>query len=157
MLTLEQVLAKSTSRLNGLNPKVKTAGINLITNCYKRGVMIIVVQGYRSIQAQSNLYAQGRTTPGPIVTNAKGGDSFHNYRVAIDFAILDKVTGKKIIWDTKIDQDKDKVADWTEVLVEARKLGFECGADFKTFKDMPHLQMRFGLTLADYKAGKRPK
>lgn len=39
---------------------------------------------YRCFDYQNQLYAQGRTTPGGIVTNAKGGESFHNYRLAFD-------------------------------------------------------------------------
>lgn len=43
-----------------------------------------VAFGFRSGAVQDALYAQGRTTPGPIVTNAKGGQSAHNYGLAID-------------------------------------------------------------------------
>lgn len=37
-----------------------------------------VVAGHRSNEEQDALYAQGRTAPGKIVTNAKAGESEHN-------------------------------------------------------------------------------
>lgn len=37
-----------------------------------------VTYGYRSYEEQAALYAQGRTTPGPIVTWSKPGESKHN-------------------------------------------------------------------------------
>src|SRR5687768_1545080 len=78
------------------------------------------VQVYRSIEYQNELYAQGRTKPGPIVTHAVGGRSYHNYRLAVDFCLLDdknqdgKIQSNEIIWDRFTDIDKDKVVDWME-------------------------------------------
>lgn len=46
--------------------------------------------GYRSFEEQDALYAQGRTTPGDIVTNAKGGESAHNYGCATDWTWFDE-------------------------------------------------------------------
>ena len=45
-------------------------------------------QGFRTFALQDALYAQGRTTPGAIVTNAKGGQSPHNYGLAVDVTLL---------------------------------------------------------------------
>lgn len=44
----------------------------------------MVTEGYRSGARQDQLYAQGRTRPGEIVTNAKAGQSAHNYGLAVD-------------------------------------------------------------------------
>ncbi|MFC6649462.1 M15 family metallopeptidase [Paenibacillus rhizoplanae] len=54
-----------------------------------------------------------------------------------------------------LDVDKDGVTDWLEVIQEAKALGFEWGGDWTSFKDYPHLQMVFGLKIADLRAGKQ--
>ncbi|MNC30597.1 Peptidoglycan L-alanyl-D-glutamate endopeptidase CwlK precursor [compost metagenome] len=80
MLTLDQVKLKSQSKLVGLQPVIVAAAVALIERSYAQGVPIIITQGYRSKAEQDGLYAQGRTKPGSIVTNARGGYSYHNYR-----------------------------------------------------------------------------
>jgi peptidoglycan L-alanyl-D-glutamate endopeptidase CwlK len=154
-LTLEQVKAKSSARISGLHPVVKATTVALIECCYVRGVNILITQGLRTIAEQDALYTQGRTKPGTIVTNAKGGTSYHNYGLAIDFALL-LPDGKQVSWDLKRDGDGDKVADWLEVVQEAKALGFEWGGDFVSIKDAPHFQMTFGLTISQLRAGQKP-
>ncbi|WP_438491002.1 M15 family metallopeptidase [Paenibacillus sp. IHBB 3054] len=154
-LTFEKVKLKSQSRLKGLHPVVEAATVALIERCYARGVNIVITQGLRTIAEQNALYAQGRTKPGKIVTNAKGGTSYHNFGLAIDFALL-LPDGKQVSWDLKRDGDGDKVADWTEVVQEAKALGFEWGGDFVSIKDAPHFQMTFGLKTSQLRAGKEP-
>ncbi|OKP95373.1 M15 family metallopeptidase [Paenibacillus sp. P46E] len=155
MLTLEQVKAKSTARLDGLHPVVKAAATALIERCYARGVNIIITQGLRTMEEQDALYAQGRTKPGSIVTNAKGGTSYHNFGLAVDFALL-LSNGSSVSWDMARDGDNDQTADWQEVVQEAKALGFEWGGDFKSIKDAPHFQMTFGLSTAALRKGYQP-
>lgn len=155
MLTLDQVREKSAARLVGLHPVVAAGVKALIQRSYARGVPIVITQGLRTIAEQNALYAQGRSKPGPIVTNAKGGTSYHNYGLAVDFALL-MPDGKSLSWDVNRNGDKDKTADWQEVVQEAKRLGFEWGGDWTSFKDYPHLQMAFGLTTKQLRAGKRP-
>lgn len=85
-------------------------------------MQILITQGMRTIAQQNELYAQGRTKKGDIVTNARGGDSFHNYGLAIDFALL-LPDGRNVSWDMNRDGDGDKVADWQEVVQEGRSWG----------------------------------
>lgn len=155
MLTLEQVREKSAARLTGLHPVLAASANALIQRSYARGVPIVITQGLRTIAEQNALYAQGRSKPGPIVTNARGGTSYHNYGLAFDFALL-LPDGTQISWDTNRDGDKDKLADWQEVVQEAKQLGLEWGGDWKSFRDYSHLQMTFGLTTNQLRAGKRP-
>lgn len=119
-----------------------------------------IVQGLRTIAEQDHLYALGRTIKntgsrpgkplGDIVTNAKGGQSFHNYGLAIDFAILydkDKNgTFESLSWDMVADLDRDGESDWKEVVDSFIKLGFEWGGNWHSLKDNPHFQMIFGLS-----------
>jgi len=151
-LTLEYVRSKSAARLSGLLPVVKYAAETLIDRCYARGVPIVITQGLRTIAEQDALYAQGRTKPGAIVTNARGGTSFHNFGVAIDFAVL-LPDGRAVSWDTKRDGDLDLLPDWDEVVTEAKRIGFAWGGDWRSFVDMPHFEMTFGLSTAQYRNG----
>ncbi|MFE4571276.1 M15 family metallopeptidase [Paenibacillus chitinolyticus] len=155
-LQLDFILNKSSKRLSDLHPTVKIAAEKLIINSYKRGVPIVITQGLRTFAEQNALYAQGRYgDKRPIVTNAKAGESFHNYGVAIDFALL-LPDGKNVSWDMQRDGDGDRQCDWLEVVEEAKKLGFIWGGDWSGFKDYPHFEMTCGLTIKDFQAGKRP-
>lgn len=154
-LTLDNVRAKSAAKLIGLLPVVAAASNVLIERCYNRDVPIVITQGLRTYAEQDALYAQGRSTPGAIVTNARGGYSNHNFGVAIDFALL-LPDGRSCSWDTKRDGDRDGVADWNEVVEEAKRLGFEWGGDWRTFTDLPHFEMTFGISTAAYRGGQRP-
>lgn len=170
MLTLDQVKLKSMPRMSGLHPVLVAGTMALIERCYARGVPIIITQGLRTIAEQNGLYAKGRTQAQlnavglshvkaqpkeDKVTNAIGGTSNHNYGLAIDFALL-LPDGRTVSWDTLRDGDKDSLPDWSEVVEEAKKLGFEWGGEWRTFKDLPHLQMVFGLKIADLQAGRQP-
>ncbi|KJK28420.1 M15 family metallopeptidase [Paenibacillus polymyxa] len=154
-LTLEQVRAKSANRIAGLSELQRKAAELLIDFAYACGVPIVITQGLRTIDEQNGLYAQGRTEPGQIVTNARGGYSYHNFGVAIDFALL-LPDGKNVSWDMQRDGDGDGIADWDEVVAEAKRIGWNWGGDWRSFKDYPHFEMTFGLSTADYRAGKRP-
>ncbi|MCV9949240.1 M15 family metallopeptidase [Paenibacillus polymyxa] len=155
-LTLEQIQKKSLNRLVGLNPVFKIVMEKLIERCYARGVWIVITQGLRTYAEQDALYAQGRNgDKRPKVTKARGGYSNHNFGLAADFALLLR-DGRTVSWDTLKDDDKDSLPDWSEVVEEAKRLGLEWGGDWRSFKDMPHLQMVFGITTAQFRAGKRP-
>ncbi|MGN7761273.1 M15 family metallopeptidase [Paenibacillus sp. 22594] len=155
MLTIDELKSKSAARLGGLHPVLLAAANVLIQRCYARGIPIVITQGMRTIAEQNALYALGRTKKGSIVTNAKGGNSYHNYGLAMDFALL-LPDGQNVSWDMNRDGNGDKLADWQEVVQEAKKLGLEWGGDWTSFKDYSHLQMAFGLTIAQLKEGQRP-
>lgn len=114
-------------------------------------------QTLRTIAEQDALYAQGRTRPGNIVTNARGGLSYHNYGLAIDFAFI---IGGKLSYDMKGDWDKDKRPDWFEVVSIFKGYSYEWGGDWQ-FKDYPHFQKSFGYSVRQlfelYKAKKVDK
>jgi len=112
---------------------------------FPANMAIRIVQGLRTFAEQDALYKQR-----PKVTNAKGGQSLHNYGLAIDFAILhDKDNNgsfEELSWDTAIDFDKDGKVDWQEVVSEFVKAGWEWGGNWRTFKDLPHCQKTNGYT-----------
>lgn len=140
---------------DGLHPTVAEKRDNLVTRTSMAGIPILITAGFRSREEQDDLYAQGRSQPGNIVTNAKGGESLHNFGLAIDFALLNKQG--EAIWDMEYDGNANGKPDWDEVVTIAKDEGFEWGGDFKGhFKDYPHFQMDFGLSLTEMQRGKSP-
>ena len=136
-------------RIKLLHPSVRDEVrilIDKINTCVLTGsAKVRISQGLRTFAEQDALYAQGRTKPGAKVTNAKGGQSIHNYGLAVDIVLI--IDGKTTSWDTKKDFDKDKQADWMEVVSEFKKAGWDWGGDWRSFKDMPHFEKTKGLTL----------
>ena len=104
----------------------------------------------RTFAEQDKLFAQGRTTKGSKVTNARGGQSYHNYGLALDIVLLlDKDKNglyETAVWDTKGDFDRDGKADWIEVVNIFKQYGWEWGGDWK-FYDAPHFQKTFGYSV----------
>lgn len=116
----------------------------LVEACRARGVDYWAISGERTHEEQNALYAQGRTKPGNIVTNAKGGQSMHNFAIACDFA-KDKDTTRDGLQPDYSDPAYEVLGE------EAAKLGLEWGGKWK-FKDLPHIQLpigKVGLKLFD--------
>ena len=107
------------------------------------GIDLLVTSTYRDGESQNALYAQGRTAPGKIVTNAKAGESFHNYRCAVDVVPL--VAGKPR-WDVK-----DEV--WQTIGKLGKEAGLEWAGDWVKFKETAHFQYTGGLSLAQLERG----
>lgn len=130
--------------LKDLQPVVADKCSAFISGCKSLGIDVIITATLRDIESQNELYAQGRTKPGKIVTNAKGGDSFHNYACAFDFVPI--VNGKAMWNDLELFKKCGEIAEST---------GLEWAGRWKSFKEMAHCQYTGGLTLADLKAGKK--
>ncbi|CAM3290439.1 M15 family metallopeptidase [Paenibacillus lactis] len=143
---------KETPAITGLHPYVLKQKNELVRLTKQRGITIVITDGYRSHEEQTRIYNQGRTTEGDIVTNAKAGQSLHNYGLAIDFAL--KLEDGSVIWDMEYDGNGNGKSDWMEVVAIAKELGFEWGGDWDKFPDYPHLQMDFGLTIRELQRGK---
>jgi peptidoglycan L-alanyl-D-glutamate endopeptidase CwlK len=95
-------------------------------------VQIRITQGLRTWPQQFELYNQGRTTPGKIVTDAKPGYSAHNFGYAVDFVVMN---GSLPDWDSKHTA-------WGTVLQIALDCGLAEGATWRTFPDTPHLYLK---------------
>ena len=106
----------------------------------------------RTFAEQDALYAQGRTKKGRIVTKAKGGQSYHNYGLAVDIVLLIDNDGDGIYetasWDEKGDYDGDRKSDWMEIVTIFKRYGWEAGIDWH-FRDAPHFQKTFGKSIID--------
>jgi len=129
--------------LNDLIPQARQRVEKFIAACKAEGIDLLITSTYRDKDSQDALYAQGRTAPGNIVTNARGGQSFHNYRCAVDVVPL--LNGKPN-WKTS-----DPV--WQRVGQLGKAAGLEWAGDWKRFKEYPHFQYTGGLTLAQLQQG----
>ena len=105
----------------------------------------------RTNAEQEALFAIGRTKPGKKVTNARAGQSWHNYGRAIDIVLLvDKDKNgsfESASWETNVDFDGDGRADWMEIVAIFKRYGWEWGGDWR-FTDMPHFQRTNGGSIA---------
>ena len=139
----------SQDRIDQLHPSIRLDVSNLIekinTKVLTGRAKVRIAQGLRTFAEQDALYAQGRTKTGKKVTNAKGGQSIHNYGLAVDIVLI--LDGKTASWDEKSDFDRDQQSDWIEVVTEFKRAGFSWGGDWRTFKDMPHFEKTSGLSL----------
>lgn len=128
-------------RIAQAHPKIREELKQYYIECNNKlpkGVRLRFAYVYRSIAEQNVLYNQR-----PKVTNAKGGQSIHNYGLAMDYVImLDKDnngTFETIEWNLK--------SPYHKVVVDYFKSkGYEWGGDWKSFKDYPHFQKAFGHT-----------
>lgn len=122
-----------------LQPLVERKSQLVIADMAKLGYTVHVFEGYRTLFRQNELYAQGRSKPGSIITNAKGGESLHNYGVAVDIVFGPK---GKPSWNPN--------EPWSKLGEVGKKYGFEWGGDWKGFADLPHLEMSLGYSLKDF-------
>jgi peptidoglycan L-alanyl-D-glutamate endopeptidase CwlK len=140
----------------GMHPEVAEKRDRVVEEAARKGIPIMITDDFRSASEQDELYAKGRTKPGNIVTHAEGGESYHNYGLAFDFALENKAG--EAVWDLERDGNKNGESDWMEVVAIAKNLGFEWGGEiFGDFKDYPHFQMDFGLSIYELQIGRRPR
>lgn len=150
-------------RIQLLHPKLKfdaTVMYDEIVDALKGRAICRFTHTLRTFAEQDKLFAQGRTAPGKIVTRARGGQSYHNYGLAIDIALLVDRDGNGTFetasWDTKSDFDQDGRADWMEIVDIFKRYGYEWGGDWR-FRDAPHFQKTFGKSIAELSALHRNK
>jgi len=121
-------------RIAKLHPMVREEMKTIVEECNKAlngRSQVRVAQGLRTFAEQDALYNQK-----PKVTNAKGGQSIHNYGMAVDIVLI--IDGKTASWDTHKDWDNDGIADWDECVKIFAKHGWSWGGNWASFKDMPH-------------------
>lgn len=145
----------SSRSLDDLHPHVQELAHNFLDACKNAGIPLLVTCTYRDFEAQDALYARGRTilTEGGHkvgkVTNAKGGQSYHNFHLAMDIVPL---RNGKPVWGTSGADG----ALWNKLGTLGISKGFEWAGKWRTFKEFPHFQWTGGLSLDDLRAGRKP-
>lgn len=122
--------SRSEKVIATLLPQVQPMARALVQKAASVGITIKVISGLRTYAEQDALYAQGRTTPGDIVTNARAGQSNHNFGIAFDVGVFE---GNKYLRDSP---------KYKAVGVLGTDLGLEWGGNWKSIVDQPHFQLR---------------
>ncbi len=140
-----EVTPEELTELTELHPIVEEKKNELLRRSEEKGINIEIIEGYRTPEEQNNLYEKGRSQQGSVVTNAQGGESYHNYGLAIDFAL--ETEDGEIIWNTEYDGNENGKSDWKEAAEIAKELGFEWGGDWPGLRDYSHLQLETDLSM----------
>lgn len=128
----------NSRNLLDLTPEAAKKATEFVKACKtQHDIDVLITSTYRDYESQTALYAQGRTTPGPIVTNAKAGYSWHNFRVAWDFVPI--VNGKAMWNDT---------AAFVKCGHIAEELGIEWAGRWESFRELAHCQFTGGKSMA---------
>lgn len=107
-----------------------------LAHCTAAGLGVYLFEGWRPASRQTELYAQGRTTPGKIVTESRAWESWHQYGLAADLAFGGP---GRWTWD----------GPWQNVGAIMQGVGLEWyGAPKATFRELPHFQLTYGLDIA---------
>lgn len=140
----------TTRSLESLHPPVANRVKALIKRAADIGIDVIVTCAYRDHEAQDALYAQGRTKPGKTVTNARGGQSLHQWRCAVDVAIVEH---GKCVWD----DTPQGASAWAKLGRLADEVGLEWAGNWRgKLRERCHFQYSGGLSLEALQSGKVP-
>lgn len=132
----------NSRKIDDLHPKVAAMCRKFIRLAAEQDIDILVYCTYRDEGAQAALYAQGRTQPGRIVTNAKPGHSWHQHRCAFDFVPL--INGKAVWNDSQL---------YIRCGAIAESVGLEWAGHWTRFREFPHCQFTGGNTIRQFLAG----
>jgi len=149
----------ASREIRDLDPEVQVLYNKFFDRCrrdtwlLKNGISILLTCTYRGREEQAALYAQGRTTPGKVVTNAKPGQSKHNAETpqgrpaALAFDVVPLRHGKPV-WGTagagvNEDPSDDETNDfevWQRVGEHGRAVGLVWAGDWKSLREFPHFE-----------------
>lgn len=130
-------------KLEHLHPKLQLLAKEFVKQCAKDGIDALIYMTYRSSLVQDELYAKGRTAPGKIVTNAKGGQSDHNHTENGEPASLafDACPQRKSIYGRWECVWNDPFL-WKKMGEIAEEVGLLWGGNWKRFLDRPHFYIK---------------
>lgn len=143
----------SSRKIVDCHPRLQPLVHRFLEQCVHKGLDVLVTCTWRSPQEQDDLYAQGRTKPGRIVTNARAGQSAHNVTLnglpaacAIDIVPL---RNGKPVWglsgdgldDNPADDDRDDLELWQRVRAVAEAEGLVSASRWPSFKEWPHFEL----------------
>lgn len=125
---VQRTNARSDKVIATLQPFVRPYARALFFKARIHGIEINIISGTRSFAEQDRLYAQGRTAPGFKVTNAKGGESLHNYGIAFDIGVFE---GKNYL---------GRSPRYNQVGILGLEIGLKWGGVWKK-PDRPHFEL----------------
>ena len=136
---------RSAKNVATLHARVQSIFRDWIAECQiiakAHGYEYKAISGNRTWEEQAKIYAQGRTAPGKIVTNAKPGYSNHNFGIAVDMGVFKD--GKYLDGNNPSEAEMFH----RKAATIAEKYGIEWGGSWKSFKDYPHFEYKTGKAL----------
>jgi peptidoglycan L-alanyl-D-glutamate endopeptidase CwlK len=134
----------SSNDLSSLHPYVASLARRFLELTKEHNLDVRITTAFRSWDEEDRLFALGRTVPGQVVTNARGGDSYHNWGLAFDAVPYE---------GGEISTDQQKFLQMGHL---GQQVGLQWGGTFKALVDYPHFQYTFGLNTWDLLNGVRP-
>jgi peptidoglycan LD-endopeptidase CwlK len=131
---------QSEAQIRTLDVRLQPIARMLLNEAYKQGIQLRITEGARSFERQAELYAQGRTTPGDIVTKAMPGESAHNYGLAFD--VYEVRNGSVVLSGDN--------PNWPKIGAIGKSLGLRWGGDWGW--DKPHFENLFGSSVQELKS-----
>jgi peptidoglycan LD-endopeptidase CwlK len=128
----------SEQRLAQVNPKLAELVRAMAEILGQQGIIIRVTQGLRTWDEQAALYAKGRTDPGPEVTKAPAGFSYHNFGLAVDVVPMTPLGP-----DWNVGHPV-----WQKIIAAGQSVGLSPGAIWRSFPDFPHFQLTGSLPVS---------
>lgn len=127
-------MLRNPQRLLGVHPRLCAAAAKSAWDC---DFDLYVSEGYRSDDRQNALYAQGRTNPGAVVTNAQAGQSAHNFGLAVDIYPADEdgsfnPQATSAVFNSRVQTLSDSMKSIG---------GVTWGGDFTSLQDRPHYEI----------------
>lgn len=133
----------NSRKVEDLHPTVAALCRKWLDECSSQKIDVLITSTYRDNEYQDSLYSEGRNGHGRIVTNSRGGQSFHNYHMAFDFVPL--VSGKPAWGDTALITRCGEIGE---------QVGLQWAGRWTRFRELDHLQFTGGLTLSDLQSGR---
>jgi peptidoglycan L-alanyl-D-glutamate endopeptidase CwlK len=121
---------RSEHCIASLAPEIQDTARALVHKAVEAGITIKIICGLRTFEEQDELFEQGRTKSGKIVTNARGGFSNHNFGLAFDIGIFE---GGEYIEESPKYKTVGQIG---------KSLGLAWGGDWKSIHDEPHFELR---------------
>ena len=127
--TLSSFDGRSEANIQTLLPAAQRKAREFMKTVTDAGITIKIISATRTFAQQDEFFSHGRTKPGPKVTNARGGQSNHNFGVAWDIGIF--LNGAY--------QPESPL--YSKVGAIGKRMGLEWGGDWSSFPDEPHFQV----------------
>lgn len=143
---------RNVTALQLLHPAMQIKVRQLLERLREVGENVLITDARRTSEEQDELYAQGRTKPGMIVTHVDDSNSFHTHGLAIDIVPVGPLG---------VPLDKRHWLEWTalhryeNIAREAQAIVLTWGYKEWGF-DRPHFHYTQGLTIEELKDGKQP-
>jgi hypothetical protein len=143
---------RSESAIASTHPSIQPLIRKLIAAAAAEGISIVALNGLRTNAQQDALFAKGRTAPGNVVTGVKGGESWHNFGLAVDFAMVSPGPSPSL----GSAYFPSQWTQWGVVGGLGKQLGMIWGGDFSNIHDPGHFEYHPGFGLRQARAGVVP-